>query len=666
MNGKNPFVLVSAEAVASIFDACSAPTVGSAVNDLKRDVEKITGRSLAYAAAEPERDAVVIRIDPEAFGGAPEAYKLRSLPGNILEIVGSDDLGAIFGIYRFGEEFLGVDPFFFWNRSEPRKRDTLAWENVDCAAPAPKFCFRGWFINDEDLLTGCFHGDGKRDLDYPFYHEVVDAAVIDAVAETLLRNYCNLIIPASFVSILNPPEKALLDVCARRGIFLSMHHVEPMGVSAFSFRNYYKARGEEHPYSWYEDPEALRRIWTEYAQAWSRYPKVIWQLGLRGVADRPMWHGNRNIPTEDEARAKIISSAINAQYDILKKVLGKAPEHFTITLWMEGAKLNGRQLLRFPKNSIIVFADNCCGWRWQSDFYEAKRQKDCSYGVYYHIAVITGTHLAQSVPPERAHRQLREAYRNRANRYAIVNVSNIREFQYGIAATSRIMLDPERFSPAEFRTEWCRKHFPSAWEAVAAALEKYFSAFAMHPGRDCAMLQDQQTYWWGARRLLKKLELPPNTALPDEDPNSDGEINRRTLMFDIYARLESNSDMAAAALEQARKFDELVAELDGIHMGEDTSEREFFFDSVVYPAHLMAAVSRWGGMLFAALDRHDRGESPYPCLVEAEAALAGFMKLVPRYCRGKWKNWYIDCRKLDLKTALAETSRIAELHRNRG
>ena len=42
------------------------------------------------------------------------------------------------------------------------------------------------------------------------------------------------------------------------------------------------------------------------------------------------------------------------------------------------------------------------------------------------------------------------------------------------------------------------------------------------------------------------------------------------------------------------------------------------------------------------------------------------MKLVPRYCRGKWKNWYADCRKLDLKTALAETSRIAELHRNRG
>ena len=665
MSGKNPFAFVSGETVSSVFDGCPGTAVGIAVNDLKRDVEKITGRSLADASVEPERDAVVIRISPEAFGGAPEAYALRSLPGNKLEIVGSDDLGAIFGVYRFSGEFLGVDPFFFWNGLEPQRRDRLSWENIDLAEETPKFRFRGWFINDEDLLTGCFHGDGRRDLDYRFYHEVVDAAVIDAVAETLLRNYCNLIIPASFVSILNPPEKALLDVCARRGIFLSMHHVEPMGVSAFSFRNYYKARGEEHPYSWYEDPESLRRVWTEYARAWSRYPKVIWQLGLRGVADRPMWHGNRNIPQSDEARAKIISSAINAQYDILKELLGKAPEYFTITLWMEGARLNAKHLLRFPPDSIIVFADNCCGWRWQSDFYEAERQSDCAYGVYYHIAVITGTHLAQSVPPERAHRQLREAYRSGANRYAIVNVSNIREFQYGIAATSRIMLDPEGFSPAEFRIKWCRKHFPSAWEAVAAALEKYFADFALHPVRDCAMLQDQQTYWWGARRLLKKLELPPHTRLPDEDPNSDGEINRRTLMFDVYARLESDADMAAVALEQSRKFDELIADVERIVPAADPAEREFFFDSVVYPAHLMAAVSRWGGLLFDALDRHDRGESPYPCLAEAAETLAEFMKLIPRYCRGKWKNWYIDCRKLDLRQAMSETLRIKELHRPR-
>ena len=77
----------------------------------------------------------------------------------------------------------------------------------------------------------------------------------------------------------------------------------------------------------------------------------------------------------------------------------------------------------------------------------------------------------------------------------------------------------------------------------------------------------------------------------------------------------------------------------------------------------MAAVSRWGGLLFSALDRHDRGESPYDCLAEAEAVLAAFMELIPRYCHGKWQNWYIDCRKHDLKLALGETARLKALHR---
>ncbi len=662
MNDTTPFTLISAETVCRLCAGDTGPAVGIALRDLARDVEKITGRRLETAAA-PERDAVVVRIDPAAFGGAPEAYTLRSRPGNVLEITGSDELGAIFGIYRFSEVFLGVDPFWFWNGRTPRERGTLAWGNIYLAAPAPKFRFRGWFINDEDLLTGCFHGPGRRDLDYPYYHEVVEAPTVDRIAETLLRNYCNLLIPASFVSILNPPEKALLDTCAARGIYLSMHHVEPMGVSAFSFRSYYATRGEEHPYSWYEDPDALRRIWTDYAKAWSFYPKVIWQLGLRGVADTPMWHGNRNIPQSDEARAKIISSAIDAQYDILKQVLGRAPEHVSITLWMEGAQLNGKGLLTFPENSIIVFADNCCGWRWQSDFYEAARQGNCRYGVYYHLAVITGTHLAQAVPPERAHRQLGEAYRSGAGHYAIVNVSNIREFQYGIAATSQIMLAPENFSPEKFRETWCETHFPSAPAAVAAGVQKYFAAFALHPGRDCAMLQDQQTWWWGVRRLLKKLELPPHTLLPAEAPDNDNEINRRTLMFDVYARLESDAEMAAAALEQARNFDEAASEFERIPCPDDPAEREFLFDSCVYPARLMAAVSRWGGLLFSALDRHDRGEAVYDQLAEAEIVLAKFMELVPRYCHGKWRNWYFDCRKHDLRLALAETKRLKELHR---
>ena len=119
----------------------------------------------------------------------------------------------------------------------------------------------------------------------------------------------------------------------------------------------------------------------------------------------------------------------------------------------------------------------------------------------------------------------------------------------------------------------------------------------------------------------------------------------------------------AAALGQAERFAAVAAELEKLPPPDDPAERDHFFDALVYPAQLMAAVSRWGGLLYSALDRYERGEDPYPCLDEAEKVLAGFMALVPRYCRGKWANWYVDCRKLDLKKALAETARVRDQFR---
>ena len=67
MSDSAPFVLVSAETVCRLCAGDSGSAVEIALRDLARDVEKITGRRLETAAA-PERDAVIVRIDPAAFG----------------------------------------------------------------------------------------------------------------------------------------------------------------------------------------------------------------------------------------------------------------------------------------------------------------------------------------------------------------------------------------------------------------------------------------------------------------------------------------------------------------------------------------------------------------------------------------------------------------------
>ena len=46
--------------------------------------------------------------------------------------------------------------------------------------------YRGWFINDEDLLTGFELPDKKREVDYPFYHTVVSDSLMKKAVEAAL------------------------------------------------------------------------------------------------------------------------------------------------------------------------------------------------------------------------------------------------------------------------------------------------------------------------------------------------------------------------------------------------------------------------------------------------------------------------------------------------
>jgi hypothetical protein len=223
---------------------------------------------------------------------------------------------------------------------------------------------------------------------------------MQAIAESLVRSRCNLIIPASFIDLFNPPEEALVQECARRGVFISQHHVEPLGVSAFS--NYWKKRGRELKYSYYSHPREVEEVWRAYAKKWSSYPNVIWQLGLRGIADRPMWmadpfhsaigrrpgrtdfssHGR---PSEDPGRGRV-----------------RTPRYQTTTLWAEGSQLNEQKLLTIPKDTIVVFSDNSPGWKWQRDFYTTPRGPNTPTVSYYHHALIgSGPHLAQVPSPRK-------------------------------------------------------------------------------------------------------------------------------------------------------------------------------------------------------------------------------------------------------------------------
>jgi hypothetical protein len=75
-------------------------------------------------------------------------------------------------------------------------------------------------------------------------------------------------------------------------------------------------------------------------------------------------------------------------------------------------------------------------------FFETDRIKKNTYSVYYHHQLWgSGPHLMPIVPPEQTYKVIGQAIQKGDTEYCIMNVSNIREFQYGIKASSQIFFD---------------------------------------------------------------------------------------------------------------------------------------------------------------------------------------------------------------------------------
>lgn len=54
-----------------------------------------------------------------------------------------------------------------------------------------------------------------------------------------------------------------------------------------------------HFFSYFINKEKVEEVWKVYANEWTNFPNVIWQIGLRRIGDRPMWLADLNVPQTD-------------------------------------------------------------------------------------------------------------------------------------------------------------------------------------------------------------------------------------------------------------------------------------------------------------------------------------------------------------------------------
>lgn len=431
-----------------------------AAGDLASDLEKVFGAAPRRADTVPASGtAIVVALAENLPAPVTRPHEaeasLAQTVGRSLILTGGDMRGAMYAVYEFSRQQLQVDPLYYWTDHVPQRRARV---NLPAgfrhAVAPPAFRYRGWFINDEDLLTGWKPatpgGTG------------ISLEVWDRIFEALLRLKGNMIVPGTFIF----PDEPQVKAAGERGLIVNQHHIEVLGTNTWKWP-------ADQPYSFAQHPQLLVNAWRNSMRGYAKDQEVLWTVGYRGRHDRAFWLDDTSIAPTCEARGQAIRQAIDKQVELVRAE-HTAP-HFIMNAWDEAVPLIRQGCLKLPEGVTLVWPDNGHGLIKDGGGIVHGQ------GVYYHTAMhdFVANQLTEMVPLERIGRELGRAVRARATEYLLVNVSDVRPYPLTTQAVMELGAAPAKWTPDEYLGRWCRDQFG---ERAAPAVAAYYRAFFAAPG----------------------------------------------------------------------------------------------------------------------------------------------------------------------------------------
>lgn len=348
-----------------------------------------------------------------------ECFAIKALEHNKLGIYASDDLGLIYGIYHISKTFLSVGEFWFWNEQVfKKKRGYRVPDDYTYESKPYKVRFRGWFINDEVLLSEWKPVvDGSVKEDFPW----------EMAFEALLRCGGNMTIPGTDFN-----AARFRDLAGEYGLYITHHHAEPLGAEMFS-RVYPKLEASFDKY-----PDLFIGLWEKAIAKQKKY-HVIWNLGFRGQGDRPFWADDPSYDTKAK-RGQLISKLIRKQYEMVRS--HDAGAVCCTNLYGEIMELYQGGYIDLPDDVIRIWADNGYGKM------VSRRQNNHNprvmalpgmgdmgaHGIYYHASFydLQAAAMMTMLPnsPEFVEDELCEVLKRGGDDFWIINCSNIKPHTY--------------------------------------------------------------------------------------------------------------------------------------------------------------------------------------------------------------------------------------------
>ncbi|MFP5205154.1 MAG: glycosyl hydrolase 115 family protein [Acidobacteriota bacterium] len=641
--------------------------VRRATQDLESDFTKVFGTAPKLAGSLDQAGPTAILIaqngnlpagvdcatttDREAF-----AFSTATTGGkHIVCLTGADMRGTIYAIYEFSQRILGVDPMYLWTDRQPARRTSIALPaDFARAYPSPVFRYRGFFTNDEDLLTGWIPAT-KAD------HSGISLKVWDMVFETTLRLKGNMVVPGTWIF----PDDAQIEAAAGRGLIVNQHHAIPLGVNV--------ARWPQGvPYNFSTHPEILERAWSDAVAAYKPDEEILWSVGLRGLSDASYAALDPSVRNNDPLLGKRISEAIAEQIKIVRARYPQA--QFVTDLWQEGARLMQEGYLKIPPEVALVWADTGYG-----DMQDGGKVA-AGQGMYFHVAMMNGqsNQLSEMVSVKVIQDEIGRYIRAGATSYFLVNTSDIRPVAMttravmemawgGVPATLGLMpgaagtASPPDADGAYYR-RWAAEEFgPKAAPALESVYKDYFAAPSLRrpfgpprltsagnmppppptPVGGAPIVDGDQHYHSEARRLiLDELSEHQVAAIPSQSPkwtpprlmpSGTPEMRKAFIEADIQA-CETAQPRWDAVWQKAIAAEPLV----------DPARRNYYQAQVL----TTIAINRESNRMLLELARsirdqhsgaHAQAETEAAAALQALAQARASMNAAEY---GKWKNWY--------------------------
>lgn len=468
-------------------------------NDVLRNAAEILQRDINKKVTDHGTANVITLSLSTNDSGTMDDYAVKIMNGQQAEVSAATELGVMYGALAISKQVLGVDDFWFWLDKEPAKAATVAWtDTTSLKLPNYHVKYRGWFVNDELLLT-------KFD-----YHES-GTYVWKLIFETLLRCGGNIVIPGTDKnSHLNRP------LASSMGLMIAHHHAEPLGAEMFS-RVYPNLEA-----SYLKHPDLFKKIWQDSIDR-QKGNKVLWNIGFRGQGDRPFWEDDARTYTLQD-KADVINDVIKTQYDMVKKADPNAM--CSTNIYGETTAIYNAGLLKLPKDVIQIWADNGYGKmvsrRQGNDDPRtpvlSSKDDQISQGIYYHIAfhdLQASNFLALlQVDPHYVADQLMQVRKAGMDDLVMCNTGSIKpHILYLWLMAQSWREDYQLESTEQILTDYVNQYFSSHQKQIGDIYKRYFETTFNY--RDFADQKVGDEFYAYTMRKLIAVWLNRADQLPD-------------------------------------------------------------------------------------------------------------------------------------------------------